>query len=347
MNSIKKTIAGLLALLSMTGLAACGEKQETINVYNFGDYINADVLKQFEEETGIKVNYDTYASNEDIYVKLKQGGSSYDVIFLSDYTIERAIKEELIVKLDWNNIPNKDKVDPKFSNLVFDPGDAYSAPYMWGTFGILYNKTMVKEPVTSWDILWDEKYANSILMLNSQRDTIGVSLLRLGYSLNSRDVAELEEARDELIKQKPLVYAYLGDDIKDTLIAGDAALGVVWSGDAMYMIEENPDLDYAIPEEGTNIWYDSMVIPKSTKNKTGAEAFINFMLRPDIAVQNVDYIGYSTPITEAVEQLLEEVRSSPIAYPSSEVLENTEIFRDPSDVLSLYDRIWTEITSAN
>lgn len=347
MKNIKKTIAGLLALLSMTGLAACAEKQETINVYNFGDYINADVLEQFEEETGIKVNYDTYASNEDIYVKLKQGGSSYDVIFISDYTIERAIKEDLIVKLDWNNIPNKDKVDPKFSNLVFDPDDAYSAPYMWGTFGILYNKTMVKEPVTSWDILWDEKYANSILMLNSQRDTIGVSLLRLGYSLNSRDVAELEEARDELIKQKPLVYAYLGDDIKDTLIAGDAALGVVWSGDAMYMIEENPDLDYAIPEEGTNIWYDSMVIPKSTKNKTGAEKFINFMLRPDIAVQNVDYIGYSTPITEAVAQLPEEVRNSPIAYPSSEVLENTEIFRDPSDVLSLYDRIWTEITSAN
>jgi spermidine/putrescine transport system substrate-binding protein len=347
MKNIKKAIAGLLALLSMTGLAACSEKQETINVYNFGDYINADVLEQFEEETGIKVNYDTYASNEDIYVKLKQGGSSYDVIFISDYTIERAIKEDLIVKLDWNNIPNKDKVDPKFSNLVFDPDDAFSAPYMWGTFGILYNKTMVKEPVTSWDILWDEKYANSILMLNSQRDTIGVSLLRLGYSLNSRDVAELEEARDELIKQKPLVYAYLGDDIKDTLIAGDAALGVVWSGDAMYMIEENPDLDYAIPEEGTNIWYDSMVIPKSTKNKTGAEKFINFMLRPDIAVQNVDYIGYSTPITEAVAQLPEEVRNSPIAYPSSEVLENTEIFRDPSDVLSLYDRIWTEITSAN
>ena len=347
MKNIRKILSAALVGTSLLALSACGEKQETINVYNFGDYINFDVLEQFEEETGIKVNYDTYANNEDIYVKLNQGGSSYDVVFLSDYTIERAINEDLILPLDWNNIPNKDKVDEKFTNLVFDPEDKYSAPYMWGTFGILYNKTMVDEPVTSWDILWDEKYKDEILMLNSQRDTLGVSLLRLGYSMNTRDIGELEEARDELIKQKPIVYAYLGDDIKDALIAEEAALGLVWSGDAMYMIEENPNLDYAIPEEGTNIWFDSMVIPKSTANKKGAEAFINFMLRPDIAIQNVDYIGYSTPITEAVEMLPEEIRNSPIAYPSDEVLENTEIFRDPSDVLSVYDRIWTEITSSN
>lgn len=347
MKRIHKLISA--ALLAVTGLtlSACGEKQETINVYNFGDYINFDVLDQFEEETGIKVNYDTYANNEDIYIKLKQGGSSYDVIFISDYTIERAIKEDLIVPLNWDNIPNKKEIDPKFQDLVFDPKNEYSAPYMWGTFGILYNKTVVKEPVTSWDILWDEKYKDQILMLDSQRDTLGVSLLRLGYSMNTRNVAELEAARDELIKQKPLVYAYLGDDIKDALIAGEGALGLVWNGDAMYMIEQNPDLDYAIPEEGTNLWFDSMVIPKSTKNKEGAEKFINFMLRPDIAVQNVDYIGYSTPITKAVEMLPEEIRNNPIAYPSDEVLEKTEIFRDPSDVLSLYDRIWTEVLSSN
>jgi len=347
MNKMKKIISASLIGASLFALSACGEKKETINVYNFGDYINFDVLEQFTEETGIEVNYYTYANNEDIYVKLKQGGSSYDVVFISDYTIERAINEELIVPLDWNNIPNRDKIDESFQNLVFDPENAYSAPYMWGTFGILYNKTMVNEPVTSWDILWDEKYKDEILMLNSQRDTIGVSLLRLGYSMNTRDIGELEEARDELIKQKPIVYAYLGDDIKDALIAEEAALGLVWSGDAMYMIDENPNLDYAIPEEGTNIWFDSMVIPKSVSNKTGAEKFINFMLRPDIAIQNVDYIGYSTPITEAVEMLPEEIRNSPIAYPSDEVLENTEIFRDPSDVLSVYDRIWTEITSSN
>ena len=347
MKNIKRMIATALIGVSALALSACGEEKETINVYNFGDYINFDVLEQFEEETGIEVVYDTYANNEDIYTKLKQGGSSFDVIFLSDYSIERSIKEELIVPINWENIPNREKIDPDFQGLVFDPNDEYSAPYMWGTFGILYNKTMVTEPVTSWDILWDEKYKDEILMLNSQRDTIGVSLLRLGYSMNTRDVGELEEARDELIKQKPIVYAYLGDDIKDALIAEEAALGLVWSGDAMYMIDENPNLDYAIPEEGTNIWFDSMVIPSSVSNKEGAEKFINFMLRPDIAIQNVDYIGYSTPITEAVEMLPEEIQSSPIAYPSDEVLEKTEIFRDPSDVLSVYDRIWTEITSAN
>ncbi len=347
MKNIKRMIVAALIGVSALALSACGEEKETINVYNFGDYINFDVLEQFEEETGIEVVYDTYANNEDIYTKLKQGGSSFDVIFLSDYSIERTIKEELIVPINWENIPNKDKIDPDFQGLVFDPNDEYSAPYMWGTFGILYNKTVVTEPVTSWDILWDEKHKDEILMLNSQRDTIGVSLLRLGYSMNTRDIAELEEARDELIKQKPIVYAYLGDDIKDALIAEEAALGVVWSGDAMYMIEENPNLAYAIPEEGTNIWFDSMVIPSSVANKEGAEKFINFMLRPDIAIQNVDYIGYSTPITEAVEMLPEEIRNSPIAYPSDAVLEKTEIFRDPSDVLSVYDRIWTEITSAN
>ena len=347
MKNIKRMIVAALIGVSALALSACGEEKETINVYNFGDYINFDVLEQFEEETGIEVVYDTYANNEDIYTKLKQGGSSFDVIFLSDYSIERSIKEELIVPINWENIPNKDKIDPDFQGLVFDPNDEYSAPYMWGTFGILYNKTVVTEPVTSWDILWDEKYKDEILMLNSQRDTIGVSLLRLGYSMNTRDIAELEEARDELIKQKPIVYAYLGDDIKDALIAEEAALGLVWSGDAMYMIDENPNLDYAIPEEGTNIWFDSMVIPSSVANKEGAEKFINFMLRPDIAIQNVDYIGYSTPITEAVEMLPEEIQNSPIAYPSDAVLEKTEIFRDPSDVLSVYDRIWTEITSAN
>ncbi|NLB20603.1 MAG: ABC transporter substrate-binding protein [Clostridium sp.] len=346
MIKIKKVMAALLTGISILTLSACGEKGESINVYNFGDYINFDVIDQFEDETGIKVNYDTYATNEDIYVKLKQGGNSYDVIFISDYTIERGITEDLFTTINWENVPNKDKVDEKFLDLVFDPGNEYSAPYMWGTFGIIYNTTMVDETVDSWDILWDEKYAGDILMLNSQRDTIGVALLKLGYSMNTRDEKELEEAKNELIKQKPLVYAYLGDDIKGAMTSGEAAFGVVWSGDAMYMMEENPDLAYVVPKEGTNLWFDNMVIPKTVANKDGAEKFIDFMLRPDIAVQNAEYIGYSTPITEAVEQLSEEVQNSPVAYPSDEVLEKTEIFRDPTDLLGIYDKIWTEVTSA-
>lgn len=347
MKHFKKVLAAVLVGASLLALAACGEKKETINVYNFGDYIDADVLKLFEEETGIRVVYDTFANNEDAYVKLRQGGSNYDVVIISDYTIERSIKEDLLVPINWDNVPNLSEVDEDFLHPIYDPEQRYHAPYMWGTLGIIYNTTLVDDVVDSWDILWDAKYDNQIVMLNSQRDTLGVSLIRLGYSMNSRDLDELEEAKQALIAQRPLVYAYLGDDIKDTLIAGDAALGIIWSGDAMYMMDENPDLAYVVPKEGSNLWFDSMVIPKSVRNQAAAEQFINFMLRPDIALMNADYIGYSTPITRAVEQLEDEVRFSDVAYPADALLRTLEIFRDPSDMLEVYDRIWTEILSSN
>lgn len=347
MKYFKKVLAAVLVGASLLALAACGEKKETINVYNFGDYIDADVLKLFEEETGIRVVYDTFANNEDAYVKLRQGGSNYDVVIISDYTIERSIKEELLQPINWDNVPNLSEVDEDFLNPIYDPEQRYHAPYMWGTLGIIYNTTLVDDVVDSWDILWDAKYDNQIVMLNSQRDTLGVSLIRLGYSMNSRNLDELEEAKQALIAQRPLVYAYLGDDIKDTLIAGDAALGIIWSGDAMYMMDENPDLAYVVPKEGSNLWFDSMVIPTSVRNQAAAEQFINFMLRPDIALMNADYIGYSTPITRAVEQLEDEVRFSDVAYPSDELIATLEIFRDPSDMLEVYDRIWTEILSSN
>ena len=341
-----KAIVVLMIILSITIIVTgCGEKKPSLNVYNWGDYIDTDVLDEFEDEFGIRVVYDTFATNEDLYVKLKQGGSRYDVIFPSDYMIERMIREDLIEKLDKNDIPNLNKIGESFLNLDYDLNNDYSVPYMWGTVGIIYNKTMVSEPLDSWSDLWDEQYKGQIVMLNSQRDTLAVALMKLGYSLNSRDLNELEEAKQELIKQKPLVLAYMGDEVKDAIVGGEAAIGVVWSGDAVAMIRENPDLEYVIPTEGTNLWFDAMVIPKSAENKESAEKFIDFMSRPDIAAKNAEYIGYSSPVPEAVALLPEDVQNDPDAYPNEDVLKNTEIFKDPLDIIQTYDKIWTEITS--
>jgi spermidine/putrescine transport system substrate-binding protein len=332
----------LISAISFTAIG-CNDDKPTLNVYNWGDYIDPDVIKDFEEEFNVKVNYNTFATNEDMYVSIAKGGTSYDVAFPSDYMIERMINEGLLAEINKDNIPNMKNIGEEYLDLDFDPGNKYSVPYMWGTLGIIYNKTMVDDVVDSWDILWNEKYKGQILMLDSQRDSIGVSLKRLGYSMNTRDMNELEEAKNELIKQKPLVYAYVGDDVKQLMVAEEAALAVVWAGDAVAMIRENENLEYVYPKEGTNIWFDNMVIPKNAKNKELAEEFINFLNRPDIAARNVEYIGYSTPNVEAQKLLPEEIRNSQVAYPSKEKLEDTEIFVDMKDMLSIYDELWMEI----
>lgn len=345
MKKIKNILLLMIVLSVGVSVAGCGSDKPTLNVYNWGDYIDMEVLDQFEDEYGIRVVYDTYATNEDLYVKLKQGGSSYDVVFPSDYMIERMIREDLLDKIDKSNIPNLSKVGEEFLNLDYDVNNDYSVPYMWGTLGIIYNTTMIDNTLDSWADLWDEQYKGQIVMYNSQRDSLAVALKKLGYSLNSRDEKELEEAKQELIKQKPLVHAYMGDEVKDSIISGEAAIAVVYSGDAVFMKWENPDLEYAIPKEGTNLWFDAMVIPKNAKNKEAAEKFIDFMTRPDIAAKNAEYIGYSSPVPEAVELLPDDIKNDADAYPSSEEILNTEIFMDPADIIQVYDRIWTEITS--
>lgn len=345
MKKIKNILLLMIVLSVGVSVAGCGSDKPTLNVYNWGDYIDMEVLDQFEDEYGIRVVYDTYATNEDLYVKLKQGGSSYDVVFPSDYMIERMIREDLLATIDESNIPNLSKVGEEFLNLDYDVNNDYSVPYMWGTLGIIYNTTMIDNTLDSWADLWDEQYKGQIVMYNSQRDSLAVALKKLGYSLNSRDEKELEEAKQELIKQKPLVHAYMGDEVKDSIISGEAAIAVVYSGDAVFMKWENPDLEYAIPKEGTNLWFDAMVIPKNAKNKEAAEKFIDFMTRPDIAAKNAEYIGYSSPVPEAVELLPDDIKNDADAYPSSEEILNTEIFMDPADIIQVYDRIWTEITS--
>ena len=287
--------------------------------------------------------YDEFATNEEMYAKIKAGASDYDILIPSDYTIKRMIDEDMLHKIDMNNVPNYKYIGERFKNLAFDPNNEYSVPYMWGTVGILYNKTMVKEPVDSWKVLWDDKYSKQILMLDSLRDSIGITLKMLGYSLNTKNDNELNEAKDALIKQKPLVLAYVGDEVKDKMIGGEAALAVVWSGDAVYMKRENPDLEYVIPKEGSNIWFDSIVIPKTSQHKKEAELFINFLCEPEIAYRNADYIGYSTPHTEAMKMLPEDITSDKSAYPGEGDLVNSEVFEDLADSLVKYDRIWTEV----
>ncbi|WP_252187870.1 ABC transporter substrate-binding protein [Anaeromonas frigoriresistens] len=333
----------ILIVLSVTMISACGEDKAQLHVYNWGDYIDETVLDQFEEEYDVDVVYETYPTNEDMYVKIKQGGTGYDVAIPSDYMIEKMIKEDLLHKIDMNNIENYKYISERFKNLDFDPNNEYSVPYMWGTVGILYNETMVDEEVDSWNILWDEKYDDEILMLDSQRDSFAVALKKLGYSINTKDEEELEKAKQELIRQKDLVLAYVGDEGKDMMVREEAALSVAWSGDAIYLMEENENLNYFVPKEGSNLWYDNMVIPNTSDNKELAEKFIDFMTRPEIALKNTEYIGYSTPNEEAKEQLDEELQNNPVAYPSEDDVKNSEVFLDPGDFLKVYDKLWTEV----
>ena len=339
----------LICILALSLLTACGKsqsKKETIHVYNWGDYIDMDTVRQFEKETGIRVMYDTFASNEDLYVKLKKSNDPYDVIVPSEYMVERMIREDMLMPLDYDQIPNMKKLDKRILDMDYDPGNKYSVPYFWGTLGIVVNTDYVKEPIDSWSALWDKNYKNEIIMYNSQRDSIAVALKYLGYSMNSRSEKELEEAKDALIAQKPLVYAYLADDGRDVMAQGDAALSVMYSGDAALMRQENKALEYVIPKEGTNIWYDSFAVPKNAKNPKGAMAFINFMSRPDIAAKNAEHnVGYASPVPEAIALLPKELREDPVAYPDIDKLPPLEVYGDLHDFVEVYDRIWTEVTA--
>lgn len=346
-----RIIASVLAALSLAVLlTACGgtgsaSEKVTLNVFNWGEYIGETTIADFEKAyPNIKVNYENFTTNEDMYVKIKTGGSAYDVAIPSDYMIKRMLDEGLIDKIDMKNIPNYKYIDNRFKELSYDPGNEYSVPYMWGTVGILYNKTMVSDPVDNWGILWNEKYKKQIIMPDSERDSIGVTLKMLGYSMNTKNISELEEAKEALIKQKPLVQAYVVDEVRDIMIGESAALAVVWSGDAYYCMSENENLAYAIPKEGTNYWFDSMVIPSTSKHRKEAETFINFMCDPKIAFNNADYIGYATPNTEVMKMLDPALVADRNAYPLKEDLENSEIFEYPGDEINKeYSRIWTEV----
>lgn len=323
---------------------------EKLVVYNWGEYIDPEVLTMFEEETGIDIVYEEFETNEILYPKISSGAIAYDVICPSDYMIQRMIENDLLSEINFDNIPNLKNIGKQYleQSRQFDPENKYSVPYCWGTVGILYNKMMVDEPVDSWSILWDPKYKDNILMQDSVRDAFGVTLKYLGYSLNSIDLDELTEAKNLLIEQKPLVQAYVIDQVRDKMIGNEAALGVIYSGEAIYTQKENPNLEYVIPKEGSNMWIDSWVIPKNAEHKENAEKFINFLCRPDIALMNFEYITYSTP-NEAARELIEDesIRNSEIAFPDLSKYDNLETFQYlGTEADQVYGDLWNKVKSS-
>ena len=359
---MKKRIAllcGILAtapILSLTGCGASpsGENGE-VYVYNWGEYIDPETIRIFQEETGIKVIYDEFETNETMYPKVAAGSSVYDVICPSDYMIQKMIDNDLLQELDFDNMPNaRANIGAQYYEqaTAFDPGNRYCVPYCWGTVGILYNTTMVEEPVTSWSILWDEKYKDNILMQDSVRDAFMVALKKDNASMNTLDAAQLEAAKESLILQKPLVQAYVVDQVRDKMIGGEAAVGVIYSGEMLYIQEEVANLgldytlEYVLPEEGTNLWLDSWVIPKNAKNKENAEKWIDFLCRPEIAKANFEYITYPTPNKGAFDLLDEELQNNQSVFPDTESLVNCEVFRYLGDeVDGIYNDLWKEVKS--
>ena len=317
-------------------------------VFNCYDYINPEVIDIFEQETGCTVKYCNYTTNEEMYTKIEAGAGAYDVIFPSDYMIEKMASEGLLEEFDAEAKPSKDIFIPAMKTIDCDPDGKYAVPYMWGTLGVLYNTDMVAGDITSWKTLYEPTYAGSIIMMNSMRDTIGIALKYLGYSLNTHDEAELNAAKELLIKQKQdkIEAGYLLDETKDKMVGGEAAIGIIYSGDAQYAIEKNEDLKYVIPEEGSNVWVDGMCIPKGSKHKELAQEFINFMCREDIARMNFEYIYYCSPIQAVVDGLDEEEKTMDTISPSDEITARCEFFHDVTDVMSLYENVWMEIRLA-
>lgn len=347
MKKLKKLTAIISTVILTSSLfVGCGstDPSKVINVFNCGDYINEDLIDKFEEETGYKVVYSTYDTNEIMYSKIKSGSTKYDLVFPSDYMVQKMISEGLAEKIDFNNIPNYKYIDDSFKNLSYDPTNEYSVPYMWGTFGLIYDPEVVTESTIDWNILWDEKYKDNTIMFNSLRDAMGISLSRLGYSMNTTNENEIKEAANELLKQKNLARAWMVDEVKDAMLNKEAAIATVWSGDANFIMSEDPNLKYVVPETGSNKWFDAMVIPTGAKNKEGAEAFINFLTDPENSLENVEYIGYYTPNSKTYDMLDKKTQE---LYPSDELLDKCEIFTNlPDNILKLYSEEWTKVTGA-
>ena len=324
----------------------------TLNVYNWGLYISdgdddsVDILSAFEELTGIRINYTTFDSNESLYAKMRSGGASYDVIIPSDYMVGKMAAEGMLAELNFDNIPNFELIGEDYLGWAFDPDNTYSVPYTWGTTGIIYNTTLVEEPPASGADMWNVEYAGSILMFNNSRDAYAIAAKKLGLSLNPSSVEEVEQVMSELKNQKEMVQAYVMDEIFDKMEGCEAAMAPYYAGDALTMIDDNPDLAFVHPEEGVNFFVDCMCIPATSKHKEAAEMFINYMCEPDVGYCNIDYIGYSTPITEVWEMLDDELKYSEIAYPSDEVMEKAEVFDTlPDEVNSALDAQWSEMKS--
>lgn len=350
------TCVCLLFLLPVSALGAEKQKPVSLRVYNWGEYISngeddsLDVVAEFQKRfPHIKVEYTTYATNEELYAKLRSGSANYDVIVPSDYMISRMIEEKMLEKLNFDNIPNFPDVMERFRNPSYDPTNEYSVPYTWGTVCLIYNTTMVEGELDSWDALWDVQYANQILMFNNSRDAFGIAAKRLGYSQNTTDETQLREIAESLKGQKQILQSYVMDEIFDKMSNGEAAVAPYYTGDGLIMAEENPDLAVSLPKEGTNLFVDAMVIPKGVRQKEAAETFINFMLETDVALANAEYLGYGTPVQSVFEELDEEIQQNPLSYPTDAFLKDScETFINlPEQTSQLMQELWVDVLASD
>lgn len=357
---MKRIIAFVLTVMMTVGLlAGCGDggkEQRVVNVCSWGEYIDESLIGEFEAQTGIHVNYQTAESNETLYSLLQTGGADFDVIVPSDYMIGRLIDEGMLAELDYSAIPNYDLIDPQYKSLSFDPENKYTVPYSWGTVGIIYNTKMVDEPITSWGAMFDEKYAGQVLMINNSRDALMAALCYLGYDINTTDEAQLDEAFQLVknAKDKGVYQAFVMDEIFGKMEGGNAAIAMYYAGDYLTMLENNEDLAFVVPEEGSNWFVDAMCVLKTAQHKEEAEAWINFIASTESNLANMDYIGYASPNLEALEgypayyeetygEPLDEERYEIMAAPD-DVLARCELYTNlPADTLTLYNDLWTEL----
>lgn len=358
-KTLRRVGAGLAACVLVVTLIVTGRSARSdrvVNVCSWGEYIDESLITQFEEETGIRVNYQTAESNEALYSLIKMGGADFDVIVPSDYMIARLIDEDMLAELDYSHIPNFDLIADTYKNLSYDPENRYTVPYTWGTLGIIYNTTMVSQPITSWSAMFDPQYAGQVLMINNSRDALAAALLYLGYSINTTDESQLEEAFALLkqAKDSGVYQAFVMDEVFQKMEGGNAAVAMYYAGDYLTMLENNEDLAFVIPEEGSNWFVDAMCVLKSSQHMSEAEEWINFIASTKANLANMDYIWYASPNGEALEQYpayYEEVNEEPldpeiyeVMAPSEEVLRRCEIYENlPTETLRLYDRLWTRL----
>lgn len=340
----------LCIVLAAALLTACSGGQNgsagTLKVYNAGEYIKQSLIQDFEKKFNCKVVYETFESNEMMYTKLSSG-ESYDIIIPSDYMIERLIKEGYVQALDWEKLPNKEGLLRQVMDMPYDPGNQYSAPYFWGTVGILYDKTVVDEAdlADGWNLLKNEKYKGNLYMYDSERDAFMIALKALGYSMNTTDRDEIDKAYEWLVSQQETMEPiYAGDDVIDNMISGNKAMAVVYSGDAAYIMSENENMAYFTPEEGTNLWYDGMVVTKDCENTDLAHEFINFMLDEDAALQNTEEVGYSSPVKTVFEEMQSTIYEGISAYVPDTDNPNNEVFRyQEPEIKKIYADLWTKV----
>lgn len=335
---------GLLYVVAELNSSEGYSGDNTLTIYNWGDYIDPELIDKFEKESGLKVIYQTFDSNEAMMTKIEQGGTTFDIAVPSEYAIAKMKEEDLLIPLDHSKLPNLKYINPRFMDLSFDPKNKYSIPYFWGTVGIVYNSEMLDgKKITSWNDLWDQDLRNQILLVDGAREVMGMSLNSLNYSLNDTNKEHLIEAKKKLDTLTPNIKAIVGDEIKMLIANEEAAVGVVWSGDAAEIMWENEKLDYVVPKEGSNLWFDNMVIPKTAKNIEGAHQFMNFMLDPENAAQNAEYVGYSTPNEKALGLLPEDISGDERFYPDAELTDRLEVYENlGKKMLAYYNELFLE-----